>query len=278
MTVKNLSTTPFEKIIECFLLAFENYFVPMPKEEIYYQERWKAAKVDFEFSYGMFDGEKLVGFIIHAIDERNGTLIAFNTGTGVTPEYRGKKIIQSIYKHALIEFKTNNIQQSSLEVITENKKAIHLYKNIGFTTSKTYKCYRGQIKTDSSLEYELKETDLKNVNWNQLPNQSYYSWDNQKESITRGNYQFFQIMYNDIPESFFIINAEQNYLAQFDLLNDSNIGWERLFSGIKKLSETIKINNVDTRLSSKIIALNNIGLKNIIDQFEMNLKIDQPHP
>ncbi|MCF2876246.1 GNAT family N-acetyltransferase [Tenacibaculum sp. Cn5-34] len=222
----------------------------------------------------MFDEEKLVGFIIHAIDERNGTLIAFNTGTGVIPEYRGKKIIQSIYKHALNEFKTNNIQQNSLEVITENKKAIHLYKNIGFKTSKTYKCFRGQIKTDSSLEYELKEIDLKNVNWSQLPNQSYYSWDNQKESITRGNYQFFQIMYNDIPESFFIINAEQNYLAQFDLLNNSNIGWERLFSGIKKLSETIKINNVDTRLSSKIIALNNIGLENIIDQFEMNLKID----
>ena len=274
MIVKNLSSIPFEKIIECFLLAFENYFVPMPKDHNYYQKRWKAAKVDFNFSYGMFDEEKLVGFIIHAIDKRNGTLTAFNTGTGVIPKYRDKRIVKSIYQYALNDFELNNIKQSTLEVITKNERAVRLYKSIGFEICKTYKCFRDTIKTNDSSIYELKEIDLKNVNWKQLPNQSFYSWDNQKESILKGNYTFFQIINNNEPESFFIINSEQNYVAQFDLLNNSNIGWERLFSGIKQISKTIKINNVDTRLSAKIFALNNVGLENIIDQFEMSLKIN----
>lgn len=275
MIVKNLSNTSFEKIIECFLLAFENYFVPMPIDSDYYQKRWEAAKVNFNLSFGMFDEEKLVGFIIHAIDKRNGILTAFNTGTGVIPEYRGKRIVKSIYQYAVNELESNNIKQSTLEVITKNEKAVHLYKNIGFEICKTYKCFNGTIKTNNSSKYDLKEIDIKNVNWKQLPNQSFYSWDNQKESILRGNYKFFQIIYNSVPESFFIINSEQNYVAQFDLLNDSNIGWKRLFSGIKKISKNIKINNVDTRLVTKIYALNNIGLENIIDQFEMVLKIDQ---
>ena len=43
----------------------------------------------------------MVGFILHALDKRNNKLTAFNTGTGVISEYRGKRIVNSIYTHAL---------------------------------------------------------------------------------------------------------------------------------------------------------------------------------
>lgn len=273
MFVKNLSNVSIEIIIDCFLKAFENYFVKMPTDIDYYVQRWKAAKVDFSLSYGMFHGNKMVGFIIHAIDKRNDILIAFNTGTGVIPEYRGQKIIRTIYAYALHELRRNGIQKSALEVITENKIAISLYKSIGFKICKEYKCFNGTINLNVSQNPDLKTIDLKQVDWNSLPNQKYYSWDNQKVPILAGNYSFFQVLHNGQPESFFIINTALNYVAQIDILIPQKDAWKRLFAGIQKVSEIIKINNVAIQLQDKIDALTLFGLNNTVDQFEMELDL-----
>jgi ribosomal protein S18 acetylase RimI-like enzyme len=277
MTVKNLSNISLDELLDCFLIAFENYFVKMPSDRNYYKERWRAAKVDFNFSYGMFDKGKLVGFIIHAIDKRAGILTAFNTGTGVIPEYRGKRIVKSIYEYALKDFRQNGIEKSTLEVITKNDIAIRSYESIGFKVCKKYKCYSGAIKTENCDSFELKEIELKNVDWEKLPNQQFYSWDFQKETILEGNYTIFQVLNNKEPESFFIIKPENHYLAQFDLLNTENKGWNRLFSAIKQISGTIKVINVDERLRDKLDNLILIGLEGSVDQYEMELKIKDSH-
>lgn len=273
LVVKNLRNIDFDDLMDCFLMAFENYFVKMSTDRNYYRERWKNAKVDFKLSYGMFDQEKLVGFIINAVDYRNGALTAFNTGTGVIPEYRGLKIVQSIYEYALPDLKRNGIVNCSLEVITNNEIAIRSYQRIGFEIIKKYKCYNGIIDLENSDSVDLEEISCNKIDWKTLPGNDYYSWDNQKESIQGGNFRFFQVLNHNSPESFFVINPENGHLAQFDLFDGENNGWDRLFSGIKQISDTIKINNVDERLTKKIEYLNSIGLVNSVDQYEMKLKI-----
>jgi ribosomal protein S18 acetylase RimI-like enzyme len=273
MNVKNLSSTSFDELLDCFLIAFENYFVKMATDRNYYKVRWKAAKVDFNYSYGMFSNGKLIAFIIHAIDKRNGAITAYNAGTGVLPEYRGKRIVNTIYEYALKDLAQNGIEKSTLEVITKNEVAIRSYESISFKITKNYKCFNGVINAENDDPILLKELDIKTIDWNSLPNQHFYSWDNQKESIIAGNYRFFQVQYKNEPESFFIIKPENQYVAQFDLLLSTNDGWNRLFSAIKQISPTVKINNVDSRLQDKIDYLNLAGLDNSIDQYEMELKI-----
>ncbi|SEC88838.1 Ribosomal protein S18 acetylase RimI [Tenacibaculum sp. MAR_2009_124] len=274
MDVRNLGNTAIDEIIESFLLAFDNYFVKMPTDKDYYIKRWKASKVDFNLSYGMFDNNRLIGFIIHAVDTRNGLLTAFNTGTGVIPEHRGKRIIQTIYAYALSNLRKHGVKKTTLEVITENKIAIQLYKNIGFNICKEYHCCQGEIQ-NNILEHDilLKEVSLNKIEWSTLPNQDVYSWDNQKESIKNGTYNYFEIIVNAEVESYFIINKELNYIAQFDVLLDQKNNWKRLFSGIKQVSEKIKINNIDKTLNEKITILNKVKLINTVDQFEMELEI-----
>jgi len=274
MTVKNLSTISFNELLDCFLLAFENYFVKMPSDRNYYKERWKAANVDYNLSYGLFDKGKLVGFIIHAIDKRNGIVTAFNTATGVIPEYRGKKIVKSIYNYALQDLAKHGIQKSTLEVITKNNIAIKAYEGVGFKISKNFKCFEGEIKIENDEEFEVEQIALKNINWNTLPNQQYYSWDFQKETLLKGNNSFFQVLRNKKPESFFIINSDTNYIAQFDVLHTKNKGWNRLFTAInKQVSGNIKIINVDERLEDKLNCINSIGLKHLVDQYELEINI-----
>ncbi len=273
LTVKDLRHIDFDELMDCFLLAFENYFVKMPTDRNYYWERWKNAKVNFKLSYGMFDQEKLIGFIINAVDHRNGALTAFNTGTGVIPEFRGLNIVQSIYEYALPDLKRNGVVNCSLEVIVKNERAIRSYQSIGFEIIKKYKCYHGIIDLENSDSVDLEELSFDQIDWKTFPGNDYYSWDNQKESIQRGNFRFFQVLNHTSPESFFAIHPENGYLAQFDLLHGDNNGWDRLFSGIKQISSTVKINNVDDRLTKKIDYLNSIGLVNSVDQYEMRLKI-----
>ena len=273
MIIKNLADISFDKILDCFLLAFENYFVTMPTDRNYYCEKWKASKVDFNLSYGMFDKEKLVGFIIHSIDKRHGILTAYNSGTGVIPRFRGNGIVKSIYKYALKDLKQNHIEKSTLEVITNNEKAICSYKNVGFEKSKTYKCFSGTIKVEHPEPFEIEEINFHGINWSELPNQHLYSWDNQKESILEGNYTFLRVVNNKEPESFFIIKPENGYVAQLDILKPESNSWNRLFCAIKSISSSIKINNVDDRLTEKIHQLGKIGLDNLVNQYEMELEI-----
>ncbi len=275
MEVKSLIDIDFSMLMECFLKAFKGYFVKMPTDHEYYEERWRMANVKLAMSYGMFENEKLVGFIINAIDERNGNWIAFNTGTGVLPEYRGQHIVSSIYQYAIPDLKKHGITKCRLEVIKDNAIAIKVYERIGFKITKNYKCYNGNIiLKEAFTDFELKKVDNSYYDWNTL-NQENYSWDNQFNTVEKGSYNYYVIYVNGKMDSYFIINPNNGYLAQFNTLNNSlDIdSWNVLFNGIKLVSDTIKINNVDERLIGKIHFLNKIGLQNTVDQYEMEFNI-----
>ncbi|MCG8575928.1 MAG: GNAT family N-acetyltransferase [Flavobacteriales bacterium] len=272
MQISNLQHTSFNTIIECFFDAFENYFVTIPRDKDYFQKRWEAAKVNFSLSYGMFDGDQLVGFIIHAVDKRNGKRIAFNTGTGVLPAYRGKKILKSIYDFALDDLRKHQIEASSLEVIKENEIAVNAYKAVGFEISRGYKCFKGEPELIENVHLKLVDKTSKTTD--ELPRQEFYSWDNQWETIKGDkNYDFYEIQGENGTESYFVINPKNGYIPQFDLIDQNIKNWEHLFSGMAQISSTIKINNVDERLTDKLEALNKAGLDNFIDQYQMELPL-----
>ena len=273
MIVKKLENIEFDIIVDCFLRSFENYYVNVPTDKNYYKRRWEMAKVDYALSYGMFDGENLVGFIIHAIDDRNGKRIAFNTGTGVLPEYRGKRIVKSIYDFALPDLRINGIEKCALEVILENTKAIKAYQRIGFEMCKTFNCFSGEIQLDSNEKIELNEVDHDAFDWEGLPNQHLYSWDFHSEVLKNGDYQYYQVINDDRVESYFVVDPRTEYLAQFEILNKSEGCWNRLFTGIKEVSNSIKIINVDTRLKQKIDFIYSIGLTNTVNQYEMEMNL-----
>lgn len=273
MKVTHLGNIDFNELIDCFLEAFENYFVKMPTEKNYYKERWLAANVDYSLSYGMFDQGKLVGFIIHAVGTNEGRLTAYNTGTGVIPAYRGQRIIKSIYNYAIDDLKQNGIQCCTLEVITENERALKAYLGIGFEICKTYKIFGGKLNIAPSEIVDLIKRPIEDIEWSKLPNQSYYSWDNRKESVQRANYDYYEVSFEGRVESFFIMNVEKQYIAQFDLLTDNQNAWDRLFAGISQLSKSVRTNNVDDRLKAKVEILTRVGLDNPADQYEMKMEL-----
>ncbi len=274
MVVRHLGDTDFSSIMECFLFAFENYFVKMPTDYNFYKQRWKASGVRFYLSYGMFDKDILVGFIINAVGERQGKLIAYNSGTGVIPDYRGERIVKTIYDYAIPDLIESGITKCLLEVITENVKAIKSYEGIGFEKCKHYKCFGGTISVENQNNYTLREVDFDAVNWGEIPNQELYSWDNQNRSLEQGDYKYIEIIVDNQVQSFFSINPENGYLAQLEVLNHTDLSWKTLFSAIQSLQKDVRINNTDDRLTDEIKAVESVGLKNTVDQFEMELTLN----
>jgi len=270
MIVKHLGQTDFNTIMTCFLSAFENYYVEMPTDYNFYKQRWKAAKVDFNLSYGMFDGNQLVGFIIHAIDKRYGEHIAFNTGTGVIPEYRGRKLVKSMYEFAIPDLRQKGISKSVLEVITKNDKAVKAYQGVGFKICKNYKCFAGEL-TVGDGQFEIKKVEFHEVSWEQMLNQDKYSWDFHKSCLKAGNSSYYYVYHNHKVESFFAINVENGTINQLEVLTEQNGNWKRLLQAVHSISKQVRMINVDDRLTDKMSALQNAGLKNTVNQYEMEL-------
>ena len=88
MKIVTLSEINIHEIVDCLIESFQNYFVPMPADISYWENRFNNARVNWDLSAGVVDEDKLVAFIIHAVDSDAGMVTAFNTGTGVIPDYR----------------------------------------------------------------------------------------------------------------------------------------------------------------------------------------------
>ncbi len=274
MHIQNLSNTPIEDLVSAILTSFEGYFVTMPSDTAYWAQRFQIARVDFKLSFGMFDGEDLVGFIIHGIDTINGELTAFNTGTGVVPTFRKQKIIDQLYAHAVPLLREKNVQNCRLEVIQENAKAIRVYERIGFRRIKNYHCFKGQLNPPT------KELNLQKIPFHTIVNkqQHHYAWDNCNAAINKvpeSTYQSFQVSDAEGQEiGFFVINPKSGTLPQFEIYQENQAQqWQLLFEGIAQISNSIRINNIDAKRTELIEQLLAIGLDNYINQFEMEWKI-----
>ncbi len=56
---------------------------------------------------------------------------------GILPEFRGQGLGKSLVMKALIGFHESGMKRVSLEVTSENEKAIELYQSLGFKIIRT---------------------------------------------------------------------------------------------------------------------------------------------
>ncbi|NET30923.1 MAG: GNAT family N-acetyltransferase [Cyanothece sp. SIO1E1] len=270
MEIRSLNQTPLRAIVDCLLIAFEDYFVPMPSDVNYWADRFKGARVDLALSYGAFVGERLVGFIIHGIDQYKGQQTAFNTGTGVIPEYRSQKIVDQIYAHCIPSLKQQGITQCALEVIQDNHRAIRVYERIGFSITRNFLCFKGKLQQEPE-DLQVRPVPFEQVQCLRTDHQ-LYSWDNVDAAIqTAGSiYTTYQVNHGDRAIGFFTVNPKNGYLAQYEANPDD---FPSLLAGIQVVHPDVRINNVDQERAETILFLLSAGLDNHIDQYEMVMQI-----
>lgn len=127
---------------QAFSAAFADYAVDtsyMTAERI----RLRCAKnnVDLDLSVGAYDGERLVGFTLIGIDDWAGERTAFDAGTGIVPEFRGRGLAQRMFEHALPALRRHGVTRFLLEVLQVNEAAIRAYRKAGFEITRELSCF-----------------------------------------------------------------------------------------------------------------------------------------
>jgi len=212
---KLLTDLSFKDIHKTFQKAFADYVVPfqLTRKELSYMTGRRGYRADL--SFGAFRKDELVGYTLNGIGTWNGTLTAYDTGTGIVPEHRKKGLAETIFLKSIPLLKGHGIRNYLLEVIDTNTPAIKLYKKMGFKETRRFDFQTIKINDlnlkdcDDTVTIQLADIlDWKMARkfWNNDP-----SWQNSIESIHRKK------------ESFAICAAQKNnQLAGYGVIQKSN--------------------------------------------------------
>jgi len=279
MQFKTLENTSIAELLHVFNEAFSDYPIPMHLTKEQLINKVVAESIKKEFSAGAFEGDKLVGFILHGVNISDGNKIAYNAGTGVIPDKRGNKITSKLHEFILPILKKNQVNQIRLEVLSENTPAINTYTSIGFKKKRILNCYKGSLSelgsnADSSVQY------LYQPDWKLL--QSFWDWTpSWQNSISAVNNSWSQLdtiglFAHDKLVGYIIFNPKINKILQFSIdksQRKNGFGKQLLNYFALNKSKTVSILNVDDRSIESNSFLLSSGLNIFAKQNEMEIEI-----
>ena len=191
MEIKTLSQTDFDAIFQAFNQAFADYEMQLNKLQL--QTMLKRRGFNPDLSFAAFEDNEIVSFTLNGIGNFMGIPTAYDTGTGTLKDYRGKGLATKIFEHSIPYLKEAKIEQYLLEVLQHNTKAVSVYKNLGFETTREFN-YFIQKKEDIrneipilELPYSIEVIDIENFNSITDFGDFHPSWQNSLESIRRAS-------------------------------------------------------------------------------------------
>ncbi len=268
------------EITRCFNEAFSDYFMKFNATEQYLSTRWKIGRVNYEYSFGCFIDGKLRGFIVQGIDMRDGKLTAHNCATGIEPKYRGQGLLGELYDFAIPALKNFGVRFSTLEVISKNKRAIRGYEKTGFTLRPTLlHCFSGNPKIDGDENQDVLIKLTTKPNYKKYASFHDYepTWEMTEQAlfIFPEEFEYREMHLKNELVGYLIFAPKTNLVQQFAIHPEfRNMGFGKaLFKNLINEYKSIRVVNVPETATSTVLFLNNIGLKNTIDQYEMEREI-----
>lgn len=285
MEYRFLQKEIFPQLYSTFIKAFSDYAVKMQPSEGQLLEMLTRRGIRYDLSVGAFNDHQLVGFNLNALDLWKGRLTVYDTGTGVIPEYRGQGIASQIFAFSLPKLKQASAQQYILEVIDTNVSAIKVYEKVGFREVRKLESFKSSGSVARSPIEEATETQLRIVSepdWELF--QSFWDWEpawqNSINSIKRsldikvvvcayseGRCVGYGVVYpsnGDIPQ----LAIDKGYRRR-------GIG-TRLLQSLEtqiKMEQIGRMINIDASAESTLRFCEAVGMKKIVNQYEMLLEL-----
>ncbi len=273
------------KMRRTFNDAFSDYIVPINLTHgQFIQKIVQKTNISFNYSVGAYSKKKLIGFIFNSINYYEGKKTAYNGGTGVITKYRGNKLTEKMYYSIFPKLEKNGIEQCVLEVISNNKPAIKVYENLGFTRSKFFHCLK--LKSESSYLRSFKKPNIDLI-FPETPKwKKYESFCDYKSCFldsfpllkkNKSNEAILEAYQNDTLVGFLIFNKKMGRVEHIGIDHDAR-GKGIASMLIKKMiricrNKPIYILNLNERNYDVLNFFLRVGFQNEIDQFELKLSI-----
>ncbi|WP_312476119.1 GNAT family N-acetyltransferase [Neobacillus sp.] len=189
ITFKKLTECTIQDVIMAWNKGFEGYFVQMEMTPELFFNRLVNEGLSLTHSFVAFDQEEPVAIVLNGFRVIKGKKTAWNGGTGIAVDYRGKGVSRLIMEEALKIYSEEGSEVATLEAIKENERAIRLYERFGYqiTDSLVYLSGFPEVKEISILTQSIRPE--------QLPSFSFYnenvSWQCQWQSVKSGEAQVY---------------------------------------------------------------------------------------
>jgi ribosomal protein S18 acetylase RimI-like enzyme len=277
LTVQSLACVDVQTLRNCFNAAFKNYYTSLQLSREQFADKLITEAIDLKLSFGLFDGDELVGFILNGIDVAGNQKLTYNAASGILPEYRGHKLSYLLYEHSIEQLKKAGISRIILEVIEQNIPAITIYEHFGFSVKRKLNSYTGkpvlremppvEIETLASPDWELIR---KNCEWKP-------SWQYSTNCIKRAqsNYTLQVASSNKQPVAYCISNFSTGTIAHFGCseVDAKEKYLSALFMQVNgpNNNHCTSVINVDTNALYANTFLLSIGLSRYFTSCEMEL-------
>ena len=278
MNFNNLEATPISNLLSVYNKAFSDYIVNVQLSQEQFSNKLIGDRVHLDLSFGAYENDELVGCILHGIDEIKNEKVAYNAGTGVTPNFRGNHLTKKMYTYILPKLKQEGIKKVYLEVITENVKAYSIYSKVGFSINRNFNCFSGVIDklTTNKSDVQYKKTDT--IDW-KIYTQFWDiepSWQGSINAIN--NIQKNLICYvaekKDQIIGYIIYNPINSKILQIAVdKNERRKGIARQLVEQINTQQNVYVINVDEKSDITNSFFKKLGLLLNIKQYEMVLEI-----
>lgn len=275
MTVKTLADIDIPQMAEAINQSFADYIVPFQLNAEQLQYKIIQEDVDLDLSVGVFDSDALVGIMLHGLRKSEDHLVAYNAATGVIPVYRGKGLVGKMYHFLVPKLQALQVQKMVLEVIEGNEPAIKAYEKMGYTISRKLVCFSGTTKAEETQkEISIKEDSTFQWDkwlsfWDIQP-----SWQNAVQSVqnSKAICKVLEAYLNEVLVGYLIYNTNSRKVNQFAVSpshRQKGIA-TALFSRLQQiLDNEMYVYNIDASSQACISFLKKLGLKEKVNQFEM---------
>jgi ribosomal protein S18 acetylase RimI-like enzyme len=132
LEIRRLSACSFDDAVQAWNEGFQGYFVDMTLSLDHYLARLHYEGLSPEFSLMAFCEGKPAGFLLNGIRTNPESKTAWNGGTGVSPEFRGRGVGKALMRATIDLYQELGVQIATLEAISENQRAILLYQQFGY--------------------------------------------------------------------------------------------------------------------------------------------------
>ncbi|MFB9328551.1 GNAT family N-acetyltransferase [Paenibacillus aurantiacus] len=159
MEFRRLHTYSLEQLTALWNEGFLHYFVNLNFTLDMFLKRTANDGLSLAHSFAILDGERPVGFVMNGFREDAGRKIAWNGGTALIPEYRGRGIGKLLIEEAIRIYRAENVDIALLEAIKENAPAIALYSKYGYAVIDRLSFYQweGQLSDEAFGDSESAE-------------------------------------------------------------------------------------------------------------------------
>src|SRR6185369_6605635 len=132
LEIRRLSTCSFDEAVQAWNEGFQGYFFDMTLSLDRYLSRLRREGLSPEFSLMAFCDGTPAGFLLNGIRTNAVPGVAWNGGTGVSPQFRGRGVGKALMRATAGLYQQLGVQFATLEAISTNNPAISLYRQFGY--------------------------------------------------------------------------------------------------------------------------------------------------